>query len=183
MTKPFMRPGAALLAAALSLVLAPAAGAATAVFGGSTNAYEPIVLRSDAKARALRSLVVSWEAKCGDGTYFAIANELETIRLRPGDMPDVRDLVVSRNGKGRFAGTQFFGYDAGDVTGEVQVEIAGRLRPRSATGTLTASATFVDASGTPSTRVRPAASSGRPATVRVASTAVRPHRRSRSSSG
>jgi hypothetical protein len=144
MTKPFVRPGVALLAASLSLVLAPSAGAATAVFGGETSADEPIVLRADAKAKTLRTLVVSWEARCDDGTYFPVADELTAIRLRPGDIPDARDLVVSRNGKGRFAGTRLFGFDIGDQTAAVQVDIAGRLRARRATGTLTVSATFVD---------------------------------------
>lgn len=147
MTKPFTRPGVALLAASLTLVLAPSADAATAVFGGTTSDDEPIVVRSDTKAKTLRSLVVSWEAKCGDGMYLPVANELTAIRLRPGDTPDPRDLMVSRNGKGRFAGTQLVAFVMGDQTAAVQVDIAGRLRSRRATGTLTATSTIFDATG------------------------------------
>ena len=67
--------------------------------------------------------------------------------MRPGDSPDPRDLMVSRNGKRRFAGTQLAAFDMGDRSAAVQVEIAGKLRARRAAGTLTATTTIFDATG------------------------------------
>jgi hypothetical protein len=142
MTKPFLRPGVAVLAASLSLALAPSAGAA-AVFGGTTSADEPIVLRSDAKAKTLRSLVLGWKATCTDGMYVTYPGEL--LAVRHGNDDNV--LVTSRNGKGRFAGTQSAFLSFGDQTGAVTVEISGRLRPRRAAGTLSATVLVFDAAG------------------------------------
>src|SRR6266536_1020902 len=91
-------------AAAVILAAPPPARAAEAVFGGSTSAGEPIVLKSDAKASALTTAVIGWEAKCDDGSYFPGATALTATEPTPGFSPGYRDLLMSRNAKGRFAG-------------------------------------------------------------------------------
>jgi hypothetical protein len=150
MLKQCTRPGVALLAATTSLALAPPALAKTAVFGGSTRVGDPIVLTADAKAKKLRGIVIAWDAPCADGTYFGTGSALTPIHLPPSATPDLHDLVTSRNGKGRFAGSQFvaFNMDDGSV-GMATVDVAGKLRLRRATGTLSAKVDIVDATGKP----------------------------------
>ena len=141
------RPGgrttpAALVAALITLGGTQPALAATAVFGGTTNAHEAIVVRADGKARKLRSLVIAWEAPCTDGTRFA-----EAIELAPAarsSVPRPHDLLIDRNRGGRFAGAHVVGYSAGPRNAAVAVETSGRLQPRRAAGTLSASVTLLD---------------------------------------
>jgi hypothetical protein len=148
MLKQCTRPGVALLAATTSLALAPPAVAKTAVFGGSTRAGDPIVLTGDAKAKKLRGIVIAWDAPCADGTYFGTGSALTPTHLPPSGTPDVHDLVTSRNGKGRFAGSQFVAFDMGSGSaGMATIDVAGKLRPRRATGTLSAKVDVVDATG------------------------------------
>jgi hypothetical protein len=136
--------GIAIAGAAAAAITPSPALARNAVFGGSTSKGAPIVITADKKAKTLRSAVVSWRAVCDDGRGFPIGVPLEPVAADPGFSPGFRELATSRNGKGRFAGTRLFGFDIGDQTAAVQVDIAGRLRARRATGTLTVSATFVD---------------------------------------
>jgi hypothetical protein len=138
-----LRTVAGLLAAGVTLVAAPSA-AASAVFGGSTRGDEPIVLRADGKAKKLRSVVIAWEATCGDGRNFPGAGELTAVRDEPGLVPDPGDLVTSRNARGRFAGTQLATYDMGTQGADVVLTISGKLRPGRASGTLSADVTIVD---------------------------------------
>ena len=107
-----LRTAAGVLAAGVTLVAAPSA-AGSAVFGGSTRGNEPIVLRADGKAKKLRSVVIAWEAACGDGTNFPGVGELTAARDEPGFVPDPGDLVTSRNARGRFTGTQLATYNGG----------------------------------------------------------------------
>jgi triacylglycerol esterase/lipase EstA (alpha/beta hydrolase family) len=59
---------AVLVAAVLALAAAPSAFAASAVFGGTTNADEPIVLVADQKNKKLKSAVIALEAECRNVT-------------------------------------------------------------------------------------------------------------------
>jgi hypothetical protein len=146
MLKQCTRPGVALLAATTSLALAPSAIAKTAVFGGNTRAGDPIVLTTDAKAKKLRGIVIAWDALCGDGTYFGTANALTPIHHPPGATPDVHDLVTSRNAKGRFAGSQLIAFNMGNGSvAHATIDVRGKLRPRRATGTLSATVEILDA--------------------------------------
>src|SRR4051794_40665474 len=97
------RPGgrttaAAVLAAALTCGAAPPASAASAVFGGTTNAHEAIVVRTDAQAKKLRSLVIAWEAPCSDGMRFPEAIELTPAA--PSSAPQPQNLLIARNANG-----------------------------------------------------------------------------------
>jgi hypothetical protein len=141
------RPGgrttaAALVAATLSCGAAPPAHAASAVFGGATDAHEAIVVRTDAKAKKLRSIVIAWEAPCDDGMRFPAAIELTPAAPRAAPQP--RDLLVARNANGRFAGTQLATYVVGTGSAGATVDIAGRLRGHRAAGTLAATVTILD---------------------------------------
>jgi hypothetical protein len=51
---------------------------------------------------------------------------------------------MSRNRKGRFAGTQWVGYDLGDFAADVTVRLAGRFRAAKASGTLSAEVSIFD---------------------------------------
>jgi hypothetical protein len=136
---------AAVAVVGLTLGFAPSASAATAVFGGETNAHEAIVVRADAKAKQLRSIAIAWEAPCGDGTRFTDAVELTPAAASTTPQPQY--LLVTRNGKGRFAGQQLTTYSStvtGDAAGVV-ADIKGRLKGRRATGTLAATVTMLDA--------------------------------------
>src|SRR6185436_11656732 len=99
---------------AAALTAAPGAFAADAVYGGSTTNGDPIVVRSDPDIQELRSLGISWRAKCADGKGFPDASMLTPAEPVSGFSPSSDELLVSRNGKGSFKGTQLFGAESGD---------------------------------------------------------------------
>ena len=137
--------GIVLAAAATAVAAVPApALAASAVFGGSTSAGAAIVINADKKAKALRSAVVSWRASCDDGQRFPVATPLKAVAAEPGFTPDFQELATSRNGKGRFAGTQLGGFVMGDQFGAMTAHYAGKLSAKRASGTLDATITIID---------------------------------------
>jgi hypothetical protein len=131
-------------AAVAILVAAPPAGAAESVYGGSTNDGEPIVLKADAKAKTLSSAVIGWHAKCGDGMYFPGSTELSATFATPGFSPGYRDLMMSRNAGGRFAGTQLGAGSVATAAMSMVVDLAGKLAPTRASGTLHAVVKIMD---------------------------------------
>jgi hypothetical protein len=145
---PIISPGraAAAVAATTALMLsAPSwAHARSAVFGGSTNAHEAIVLTTDARITRLKSAVIAWDAKCDRGMGFRTAVQLTPAVRSAGFAPDADDLLMTRNGKGRFAGIQRAGFDLGDEVAVVTVQLAGRFRAAKASGTLSAEVSIFD---------------------------------------
>jgi hypothetical protein len=132
--------------AALALTAPSPAHARNAVFGGSTDAREPIVLTTDARKTKLKSAVIAWVAKCDGGKGFRAAVQLTPVVTTAGFPPGERDLQMSRNGKRRFAGTQHAGYDlGGDQMASVTVRLAGGFRAAKASGTLSAEVSIFDA--------------------------------------
>jgi hypothetical protein len=127
----------ALVATALALITAPGAAAA-AVFGGSTRAGEPIVLTADSRAKKLRSTVITWEAACDDGRLFPVAVELTAATAAAGFTPGPRDLMMSRNRQGKFAGEQVGALNLGSQIAGVAARLTGKLGARRASGTLEA---------------------------------------------
>ena len=134
----------AVAALATTLGSAPGALAAEAVFGGSTTADEPIVLYANKAAKKLSSAVISWRAECSDGMGLPLASVVTPTKASPGFSPGMRDLLVTRNGKKRFSGTQRFGLTFGGSSAAVTVRLTGRLGAKAAGGTLSAEATIVD---------------------------------------
>jgi hypothetical protein len=132
----------ALATMATTLGAAPGALAANAVFGGSTSSGQAIVINADKAAKKLRSAVIAWRAECGDGMGLPVASSLTPAGA--GFTPRPEDLLVKRNGRGRFSGTQLFGMDLGDDAAAVKVTVSGRLGAKSASGTLSAEATIFD---------------------------------------
>ncbi len=133
-----------IVAAALSFIATPTAFGANGVYGGTTSAAEAIVITTDAKAKKLRSAVISWEAPCRDGMSFPMASALTPVTAEPGFMPGPDDLVIGFNAKRRFLGTQLTARDLGDHTALVTVELSGKLRARQAAGKLTATVSILD---------------------------------------
>jgi hypothetical protein len=140
--------GSAVVALATTLGPAPGALAADAVFGGSTSGAEPIALTANKSAKKLRSAVIAWESKCGDGQNLSLGTALTPSKASPGFTPGSHDLLMSRNGKRRFAGKQLIGLGLGDSTAAIEVSLEGRLGAKSAAGTLSAKVTiFENATG------------------------------------
>ena len=135
---------ASTLAAVLSLIIVPPAFGASGVFGGSSSAGEAIVLKTDAKAKKLRSAVIAWRAECADGRSFALGIELTAIAGEPGFTPNHDDLLTSRNAKGRFAGTQMAAMDLGEHMAPISVELSGKIRSGRASGRLRATVSIVE---------------------------------------
>lgn len=146
MPSPTRAVGIAIAVAAAAAHASPAF-AGGAVYGGSTSKGAPIVINADKKAKALRSAVVSWSAECSDGTRFPVAVPLKAVAAEPGFSPAFRELATSRNGKGRFAGTQLGGFRNGELTGAMVANYSGKLSAKRASGTLTATITIKDGSG------------------------------------
>jgi hypothetical protein len=118
------------------LTAAPSAGAADNVYGGTTSAGEAIVLRADKSGATLKSAVIGWRADCSDGGDFPGYTELTATDAQPGFSPGYRDLLMSRNAKGRFAGTQIGGGGDGTTVMTLSVDVTGKLAPARASGTL-----------------------------------------------
>jgi hypothetical protein len=130
--------------AAAMLAAAPPARAADSVYGGTTSAGEAIVLKADASGAALKSAVIGWRADCSDGGYFSNFTELTATVAEPGFNPGYRDLLMTRNAKGRFAGTQLGGGSVGAMAMALTVDLTGKLGPARATGTLHAVVKVMD---------------------------------------
>ena len=81
---------------------------------------------------------------CWDGRHFPLAIELTAVRAEPGFSRRPATCLMSRNARGRFAGTQLAGSDLGALAAAVSVEISGKLRARRASGTVAATVTIVD---------------------------------------
>jgi len=131
------------IAAAAVASSAPAAASA-AVFGGSTATGAAIVINADKKARAVRSAVVSWSARCDDGSRFPVAMPVKAVAPEPGFEPDAEEFATSRNGKGRFAGTQLAAFRMDDRVAAFRARYAGTLTAKRAHGTLAATVTVVE---------------------------------------
>ena len=136
--------GAVIAASAFALVAPGSALGADAVFGGSTSAGQAIVLKADKKAKRLKSMVVAWTAECDDGRRFPVSFELTATRAEPGFTPDSGDLATSRNGNGRFAGTQLGGGSAGESAAVMTATYSGKLAGRRASGTLSGEIRIVE---------------------------------------
>ena len=129
-------------AAVASLAAAPAALGRGPVYGGATRAGEAIVLRTDAKAKRLKSAVIAWSAECKGGGFWTDSSEVAAAAAEPGFAPDPGELVVTRNRGGRFSGTQAYTSSAGELTGLVTVQLAGKTTGKAAKGTLHANVRF-----------------------------------------
>ena len=144
-----MRPSLPSLAAAVGATAAALAAAAPAqgadaIYGGTAKGGAPIVLKADAKLQVLRSIVLSWDAPCSDGRLYEGGGELTPAEAVPGFSPGPREVLVSRNGKGRFAGTQRYASDLGASVSAVEVKVSGTLKPKRAGGTLSAIVKIAD---------------------------------------
>jgi hypothetical protein len=142
------RVAAFIAAAALSFIATPPAFGANGIYGGTTSDNEAIVIATDAKGQKLRSANVAWQAPCNSGPRFPMAIALTPVKAEPGFSPGPEDLVVSRNAKGRFAGTQVAGLIFGDQSAVLSVDLSGRLRGARGSGKLIAAVTIFDAAGT-----------------------------------
>lgn len=139
-----VRCAGALGAVALTLATAPSAFAAGSVFGGSTNDGDPIVLNGDGAAKQLKSAVIAAEAKCDNGMYWPLSVKVTPAKPSPGFDPGGRDLVVSRNAKGKFDGVVLGGADLGDAFGVVTTKLGGKLKARKASGTISVDVSIID---------------------------------------
>jgi hypothetical protein len=136
-----MRPSLLSLAAAVSGTAAALGSAAPALGADATNGGTPkygapIVVKADAKAQRLKSVTLSWFADCSDGRSYDGGGQLTPVVTVEGFATGRRELVVSRNAKGRFDGRQMYASDLGDSISVVQVTVAGKLAAKRARGTL-----------------------------------------------
>src|SRR4051812_14635959 len=136
----------AVAAVATTLGAAPGALAASSVFGGTTSSGEAIVITADKTVAKLKSAVIAWEAQCGDGMTLPLSSAVTASKGSPGFSAGPNTLIVSRNGKKRFSGVQKFALQSDDSALTAEVKLAGKLRPKAATGTLSANATIIDKS-------------------------------------
>jgi hypothetical protein len=144
---PSMFRSALAAAVAAGLVSAPSALARGAVFGGAMTDAQAIVLRTDAKAKKLKSAVIAWAADCKSEGYWAGGGDLPAAPAEKGFAPDPRELTLTRNKDGRFSGVQGYAASAGDSTALVTVQVAGRIKGKTARGTLHANVAIIDAGG------------------------------------
>jgi hypothetical protein len=121
---------------ALAAMAAPA-HAASFVYGGTTSDGQPIAITAAKGGATLRGAAIAWSASCEQGMWFDWA-VLSPVKPSPSFPPGPEDLLMSSNGKGRFAGTEMAGEDAGDDVAAISVTVKGRLTKTRASGTLSA---------------------------------------------
>lgn len=134
-------PAIALLALGAGVTPAHAAGF---VYGGTTRDGDAIVLTAPKGAQKLAGAVIAWHADCGDQSYWGDASALTALKPMSGEVVGPRDLLMTRNAKGRFTGTQTVGEQGGGQDAMVSVTLAGRLTRTHASGTLSAVVKLTD---------------------------------------
>lgn len=144
MSTPLIRVAGAAGVVALALATAPSAFAAGSVFGGATKGDEPIVLTGDRSVKKLKSAVISVEAKCDDGTYYPFSGRVTATKAQPGFDPDLGDLSVSKNAKGKFAGVVAAAYDLGDAYALITTNLDGKLKAKRASGSISTDVLIFD---------------------------------------
>src|SRR3954466_6813235 len=82
----------AVAAVATTFGAAPGALAANAVFGGSTNSGEAIVVNANKAATKLKGAVVAWQATCGAGSRFPWSNAIPVAKTWAGFSAGPREL-------------------------------------------------------------------------------------------
>ena len=129
-------------ATAAVLAVTPSAHAADAVYGGTPRQATRSSSRADAKATELRSIAISWRATCaGPATGFPGGGVLTPAEPVAGFAPSADELLVSKNAKGGFAGTQLALTAA---AGADRRRHQGQAQAGKATGTLSATVKIVD---------------------------------------
>jgi hypothetical protein len=120
------------------------AHAAGFVYGGSTRDGDAIVLNTPKGAQKLASVVLAWDAACDDQSGWADASTLTPLSPSSGELVGPQDLLMTRNAKGRFAGTQMLHETNGTMDAVVSVALTGRLTRTHASGTLSAVVKLTD---------------------------------------
>lgn len=128
---------------ALGATAAPA-HAAGFVYGGATRDGDAIVLTAPKGAQKLSGAVIAWHATCTSQMHFSDAVALTPAKPAGGLPVDRQDLVVTRNAKGRFAGSEIYAEDLGTNMAAISVSLSGRLRRSGASGTLSATVKIAD---------------------------------------
>jgi hypothetical protein len=122
---------------ALGATAAPA-HAAGLVYGGTTRGGDAIVLTAPKGAQKLAGAVIAWHADCDSQMSFSDGGSLTPSHSAGGLPVDRQDLTVTRNAKGRFAGTQMYAEDLDPNIAVISVSFSGRLSRSRASGTLSA---------------------------------------------
>ncbi len=138
------RHAAVAFVAAAALTAPSSAAAADAVYGGTTKDGDAIVVTADQHAQTLRSLGISYLARCTSGTTFPGFAQLTPTTGSPGFVPGSGDLVVERNAKGVFTGTQLAGFSTDTTHVTIVVKLTGKLAPTAARGTIAVEVAVLD---------------------------------------
>jgi hypothetical protein len=120
------------------------AHAAGFVYGGTTREGDAIVLTAHKGAARLTGAVIGWQADCDDQSRFGDTSTLTALKPMSGEAVGAHDLLMTRNAKGRFTGTQSFGEQNGTDAAMVSVTLTGRLTRSRAAGTLSAVVKITD---------------------------------------
>ena len=120
----------AALAAIAFAAVPSSASAALRSFGGETKDGQPLVVSVNARTGTVDRLVVMFSAKCKSGRSYSFGQRLERgrgripmrVRMRPGGRFTATSAAAEELEGGRVAG--------------IGIEVAGRIRGSSVTGTL-----------------------------------------------
>lgn len=130
---------------ALAVAATPAAEARDRVFGGQSAQGEPLVIKATAKGDRLKSVVLAWEAPCGNDSRLPASYSLRPVSLSAGfEEPGPTELLMSRNAGRRFRGQQVAGMTLSDTeSAAITLTFSGRLTDSAATGKLDARVTIL----------------------------------------
>jgi hypothetical protein len=135
-------PAIALLALGAGGTPAHAAGF---VYGGTTRDRDAIVLTAPKGAQKLAGAVIAWSADCGDQSSWGYVSTLTALKPASGEVVGPRDLLMTRNAKGRFTGNQTIGERSDSLDATISMTLTGRLTRTRASGTLSAVVKLTDA--------------------------------------
>jgi hypothetical protein len=133
-----------LAAAAAMAAGASPAQAADWVYGGTTSGGESIAITAAKGAKSLRGAVIGWRATCDDGSNFSDSEVLSPAKPGTGLPIGSEDLVLSRNAKGRFKGTEAASMSNDTNVAMVSLTVSGKLSAKRASGTLSAVVKITD---------------------------------------
>ena len=127
-----------------ALAIAPSASAATAVYGGRVARGEPVVVTADAKFQTLKSIVVATRVTCPDGGWTSFAEQLSTAKAPPGFDSQRATLKMTKNAKGKFAGTFIATSFSEQYSSGWFVSVSGKLTKTTSSGTFEVTDTVID---------------------------------------
>src|SRR3954452_16270833 len=114
--------------------------------GGPRGAPIAVTL---AKSGQVKSIALSWIAKCGSGQRYTFGSVITAAKKPPSFMPAGQNFLFAKvSKKGRVSGTALGADNIGNGRGAaIAQKVTGKIKKTSASGTWSATVNVLDSSG------------------------------------